>query len=98
MQWDHSVELLGAKAIIVYPQSLGDPGTGNEAIDGQGDKFRQVRWLAAAAASVGGSANGHRRVNRYADNYRTTASCDDISNDSSIGAELQLQQQCRWSF
>jgi hypothetical protein len=41
-KWDKTVELFGDRAIIVYPQSLGDPGTGNEAVDGQGDKYRQV--------------------------------------------------------
>lgn len=42
LQWDHAVELLGDKAIIVYPQALGDPGTGDEAVDGQGKTYRQV--------------------------------------------------------
>jgi hypothetical protein len=41
-KWDKTVELFGEKAIIAYPQSLGDPGTGVEAVDGQGDKYRQV--------------------------------------------------------
>lgn len=41
--WDKTVELFGSQAIIVYPQSLGDPGVGNLAAEGQGEKFRQVR-------------------------------------------------------
>ncbi|WIA19613.1 hypothetical protein OEZ85_005551 [Tetradesmus obliquus] len=40
-KWDKTVQLFGDRAIIVYPQSLGDPGTGNEANDGQGEKYRQ---------------------------------------------------------
>lgn len=40
--WDKTIELFGDKAIFVYPQSLGDPGTGDEAVEGQGVKYRQV--------------------------------------------------------
>lgn len=39
--FDHSVEILGDKAILVYPQSTGDAGTG-AADEGQGKKYRQV--------------------------------------------------------
>jgi hypothetical protein len=41
--WDRIVETQGNQAIIVYPQSSGYAGTGNEAVEGQGDKYRQVR-------------------------------------------------------
>lgn len=39
--WDHTVRLFGDQAIIVYPQSTGNPGTGNPS-EGQGVKYRQV--------------------------------------------------------
>lgn len=42
--WDNTLKLLSDKAVFVYPQSLGDAGTGDEAVDGQGEKYRQVRW------------------------------------------------------
>jgi hypothetical protein len=35
------VRLFGDQAIIVYPQSTGNPGTGNPS-EGQGVKYRQV--------------------------------------------------------
>lgn len=38
--WDHTVRLFGDQAIIVYPQSTGNPGTGNPS-EGQGVKYRQ---------------------------------------------------------
>lgn len=45
--FDHSVEILGDKAILVYPQSTGDAGSGTPD-EGQGKKYRQVgmwwRW------------------------------------------------------
>lgn len=47
--FDHSVEILGDKAILVYPQSTGDAGTG-AADEGQGKKYRQVGCAAVAAA------------------------------------------------
>jgi hypothetical protein len=40
-RWDHTVRLFGEQAIIVYPQSTGNPGTGNPS-EGQGAKYRQV--------------------------------------------------------
>lgn len=40
--WDKAVERLGDKAVIVYPQSTGDPGKGDLAVEGDGDKYRQV--------------------------------------------------------
>jgi hypothetical protein len=40
--FDHSVEMLGDKAILVYPQSTGDAGNGTPD-EGQGAKYRQVR-------------------------------------------------------
>ncbi|GBF97532.1 hypothetical protein Rsub_10455 [Raphidocelis subcapitata] len=51
-KWDLSVEKLGANAIIVYPQSGGDPGTGNPA-EGQGVKFRQFFQIPFWKCSVG---------------------------------------------
>jgi hypothetical protein len=54
-KWDKAVELLGSQAIIVYPQSLGDPGTGVEAVDGQGDKYRQVRCSHERGVTAGES-------------------------------------------
>jgi hypothetical protein len=41
-KWDHAVELLGDRAIIVYPQATGETGTGDAATEGEGQKFRQV--------------------------------------------------------
>ena len=41
--WDLTLEKYGDQAIIVYPQSLGDPGTGNEPEEGPGAKYRQVK-------------------------------------------------------
>lgn len=40
--FDHSVEILGDKAILVYPQSTGEAGMGTPD-EGQGKKYRQVR-------------------------------------------------------
>lgn len=39
--FDHSVEILGDKAILVYPQSTGEAGNGTPD-EGQGAKYRQV--------------------------------------------------------
>lgn len=39
--FDHSVEMLGDKAILVYPQAIGDAGSGAPD-EGQGAKYRQV--------------------------------------------------------
>lgn len=39
--FDHSVEMLGDKAILVYPQATGDAGSGAPD-EGQGAKYRQV--------------------------------------------------------
>jgi hypothetical protein len=39
--FDHSVEILGDKAILVYPQSTGEAGQGTPD-EGQGKKYRQV--------------------------------------------------------
>jgi len=49
--WDRIVETQGNQAIIVYPQSTGYAGTGNEAVEGQGDKYRQVRTNVRLAIS-----------------------------------------------
>ncbi|KAF8062893.1 VAD1 [Scenedesmus sp. PABB004] len=51
--WDRSVALLGDRAVIAYPQSLGDAGTGDEAAEGQGVKFRQFWSVPFWRCSVG---------------------------------------------
>lgn len=41
-KWDRTIERLGSQVIFVYPQSGGYAGTGDESVEGQGDKYRQV--------------------------------------------------------
>lgn len=57
--FDHSVEILGDKAILVYPQSTGDPGTG-AADEGQGKKYRQVGVRSTPGMMTGPSQAEYR--------------------------------------
>lgn len=51
--WDAAIRRLDDAAVIVYPQSLGDPGTGNEAVEGQGATHRQFWSIPFWKCSVG---------------------------------------------
>eukprot|EP00775_Hariotina_reticulata_P009179 gene9179-9345_t len=51
--WDRIVQTQGNQAIIAYPQSTGYAGTGNEATEGQGDKYRQFWHIPFWTCSVG---------------------------------------------